>query len=88
MILTLEGRKYFFKFQHKISGEERGTVCTVSNEGGEIVSHGTAHVHPKDHNFCKETGRKLALQRATKDLAKEVKQTVWDAYRHWGKNRW
>lgn len=99
MKINIDGRDYSFKFTHhtgdtspnklskKDSQIERSTVCRVFNEDGKIVTYGVANVHPYD-NFCKETGRKIALSRAISTWEKEYKTLVWDEYRTWGKNRW
>ena len=87
MKINIDGRNYSFKFQHHISGTERGTVCRVYNEEGAQVTSGVANVHPHD-NYCKEKGRKIALSRAISTWEKEYKTQVWGEYRTWGKNRW
>lgn len=47
------------------SGVGRSTIITVTingNDGSVSEAEGIAHCSPKD-NFCRATGRKLALQR-------------------------
>jgi hypothetical protein len=41
---------------------------------------GHAFTHPND-NFCRETGRKIALTRLLRDYPKPVRAQVWKQYR-------
>ena len=79
-----------FQYQHFpfhrgfLTGENDqaySTTCDLEIDG--IPFTGVALCHPSD-NFCKETGRKLALQRALdaawRVLAKEDRTRIWSAY--------
>lgn len=85
METNANGEEYAVKI---IPTPERATTCRVFNEEGEQVTYGVANVHPHD-NFCKETGRQIALKRAVETWEKEYRTQVWEEYRTWGaKNRW
>lgn len=62
------------------------TKCFILEDGKEIAS-AICVTHEND-NFCKETGRRLALSRAIKGFTKEVRAAIWETYRSWGKQRW
>jgi len=67
-----------FKY-HRDSPDHNGeTLCFVYLGGGEPYV-GWAHCSKQDQ-FCKETGRKVALARAVKPLDKATRKRVWEAY--------
>ncbi len=61
------------------------TRCAIVHAGEQFsdeknwLTIGYAHCHPSD-NYSKETGRKLSLARAIKDLQKQHRRTIWQAY--------
>lgn len=69
------------------AGESRQTVCTISvaepgaNPPWTPLARDVRRTHPKD-NFCKETGRKLALARAISSLPwdKDARRSAWTSY--------
>ena len=87
--VKIKRREYQVRFRHE-NRYHRYTICEIKR-GDRVVALGAAECHPKD-NFCKNTGRKLALSRALKILfpSKEGKkrsraiiarrQVFWDAY--------
>ena len=93
MKVVVKGATYYVRFQHKTEvnskKERKGTLCTIANEEGVIVSDGTTLVHPVDNGkaFNKEKGRKIALTGALADWEKEHRTTIWSEYSHWGKDR-
>ena len=66
MVAIIEGHTFRFGFHHG----EFTTTCIIERETtfGEWqrVAQAVSVCHPSD-NFCKETGRKIALLRALKD---------------------
>jgi len=65
---------YEVRFQHTVEG----TRCSVERNGME--HQGKAHKHPKDH-MHKAIGRKLALQRALKDIPRYERAAIWKDYK-------
>ncbi len=63
--VKIKRREFQVRFRHE-NEYHRYTVCEIKH-GYKTVAIGAAECHPKD-NFCKETGRKLALARALQIL--------------------
>ncbi len=78
MRVTLDGQQYRIGFRYDALSPTV-TDAFLLDEAGVVLTGGRAWCHEKD-NFCKETGRKLALTRAIKDLPKEQRKLVWGAY--------
>ena len=83
----IDGTEYTVHFRHQQLREPvpwgerliRGrTSASVENQGEE-VGFGMARCSAGDI-FCRETGRKLAMARALKDLDKPVRTAIWQAY--------
>lgn len=71
------------EFGYYFDDDTRIVSCHVVTDkddptGGMV---GVAACNPKD-NFCKNTGRKIALARAVKDYPKDVRTAVWDYYKN------
>jgi len=58
--------------------DHRRTSCGVSG-GGVQLTCGVADCSAADQ-FCRATGRKLALTRAVAELPKHVRKALWDGY--------
>lgn len=58
--------------------DHRRTSCSVS-WGGIQLTCGVADCSVSDQ-FCRATGRKLALTRAVAALPKHVRKAIWDGY--------
>ena len=56
----------------------RRTVCWIEFNGRR-VSSGLANCSRLDQ-FCRATGRKLALTRAVAELPKHVRKAIWEGY--------
>ncbi len=78
MRVTLYGQQYRIGFRYDPLSPTV-TDAFLLDEAGVVFAGGRAWCHEND-NFCKETGRKLALTRAVKDLPKEQRKAVWEAY--------
>lgn len=68
-------------FEHE-RGTKHYTICRLSNIAGDILTHGYAFCSTKDQ-FCKETGRKVALAHALKFftvLDKADRTNIWREY--------
>ena len=90
MKVEIEGITYDVRWYHTnnhIQGKNRKgslTECMIleriDEQLIEIVGQGVAKCSKKD-NFCKATGRKIALARAIKEnFTKEGRKIFWDAY--------
>ena len=44
-----------------------------------LVGEAFAYVHPND-NFCKATGRKIALKKLLSGVERDVRRQVWEQY--------
>jgi len=87
--VKINRREYQVRFRHS-NAVFRYTLCEIMR-GDKVVAFGAAECHPKD-NFCKNTGRKIALVRAlqilfpTKRGKKRSRAIIarrkvfWDAY--------
>lgn len=87
--VKIKRREFQVRFRHE-NRYHRYTTCRIMR-GDVIVAEGMAICHPKD-NFCRDTGRKLALARALQTLFPNKKgkkrsratqarrQVFWDAY--------
>ena len=71
-------------FEHDIfkKGENRGTICIITDQLGRTISRETAVCRiDKGDNFCFKTGRKIALTRALTAIQdKRTRKEVWSAY--------
>lgn len=85
-----DGKKYkvYFKHYHHtgnlpaILGTRFNTDCAIVTDDKTVEIHGSSMCSLKD-NPCKETGRKIALTRALKQLFpndKEARTGVWFHY--------
>ena len=83
-------RRVDFFYSQSASGD--GTIETFCRiylvrptgkvvESLDLIAHGKADCHPKDQ-FCKNTGRKLALARALKMLTsdRKLRRIYWEKY--------
>ena len=61
------------------------TLCHLYNDEKMEGSIGSA-VCSKDDNFCRATGRKIALTRALQNYPREFRREVWQAYHKRGQN--
>ena len=82
--LSVEGHDIKFSFSHlRHLGQEAGvtdaTVCTFELDGKTYTGLAACSAHD---TFNKETGRKLALARALKQLtlSKKVREAIWQRY--------
>jgi len=75
--VTVDGVELEVGFQH-CDGWPRYTVCTIS-AGDRRLTYGTAKCSAADQ-FCRATGRKLALTRAVAELPKHVRAAIWEGY--------
>jgi hypothetical protein len=68
-------------FRHEEFEGSRATICTVVAGPPDAPddSFGIAVTHPKD-NFCRATGRKIALERAIGHWSKADRRLIWQAY--------
>ncbi len=93
MTFQYAGKQYEITFQHgrfplptAPNVMLRGTWCRVDRVDGVDgipLRESYSYCHPKD-NFCRETGRKLALKRAllahTVDQPREFRAAAWEVY--------
>lgn len=92
MKVELGGKRYRIGFRHQTQPVPQGfgmtfskqlldrhTLCTLRDENGEIVNVGRAFLNPQD-NFCKATGRRLALKRAIEYFSYEDRKDIWEQY--------
>lgn len=81
---------YGISFTHETRYERpdypnRFTRCYIcklpkEDEDAEFVGYGEAHCHPND-NFCRATGRKIALSRAITAIPnKKTRKEIWEKY--------
>ena len=58
------------------------TACFITNAKGSFITGSRCRCSEKDH-FCKDTGRKLSLLRALKemDMPKEERKVIWLLYK-------
>lgn len=59
--------------------EERRCSLVTININNETISVGISVCHPVD-NFCRSTGRKLALTDALSGIDKETRTVIWKEY--------
>ena len=83
MHFKINGIEYSIIFKHETKNvRDRHTYCIIElSENRQILVEEDAYCHPND-NFCKETGRKLALARALKALGVpvEFRREAWLCY--------
>lgn len=90
MKVTVDGQDYVVRFKHYQATAKRGRWCTtcqvlviIGAEARPIAAEGAALCGLRD-NFCRETGRKLALARALLSAAdvfsREARRAFWTAY--------
>lgn len=56
------------------------TECAICGEDPDKPLALGRAICAKGDNFCKNTGRKIALSRAIKDYDKPTRKKIWDAY--------
>jgi hypothetical protein len=74
--VTVDGIELEVQFRHQI-GWPRYTLCRIL--AGNRYLDGAARCSAADQ-FCRATGRKLALTRAVAALPKHVRKAIWDGY--------
>lgn len=87
MIINNNEHDIRISFKHTSNDQFRQTQCIVDkvvtggrfNTDGILLCKGLATCSPKD-NFCKDTGRKIALARAIGSMNKEWRTMIWNAY--------
>ncbi len=91
--LKHDGREINVRFDHSITricsvtdtefteldDERRCTWAQVIFPDEHMIFNGEAICHPKD-NYCKSTGRKLALTVAMKSFDRDLRKTIWQEY--------
>jgi hypothetical protein len=79
--VTVDGVELNIDFRHSRISFPPVTVCTVWAQTGQVprFRHGIAYCSIHDQ-FCRATGRKLALTRAVAALPKHVRKAIWDGY--------
>ena len=84
-IQTIKG-EYNVKWQYvNIDGQRVTTCCDIYRD--EILDGSSGYaVCSKDDNFCRATGRKIALTRALQNYPREFRREVWQAYHKRGQN--
>jgi len=85
MKVKLNGQDVFIDFLHRRwdnnAEDSRGqTICEITEKGTKNVLFSGSSLCSSRDNFCKETGRKIALARAIRDLPRDVRQLVWADY--------
>ena len=75
--VTVDGVELDVDFRH-CTGWPQYTICVISVDGRNLTG-GTAKCCPSDQ-FCRATGRKLALTRAVAELPKHVRKAIWEGY--------
>ncbi len=92
MKVLIAGAEYKIVFGYEDSGgitwggrttSHRSITCELIDAEGKGAALGVAACHPKD-NFCRETGRKLALTRAIAGFDKAHRAAIWAVYLHRG----
>lgn len=87
MIITNGEYDYRLNFKHIREVEPSSTVCSIERvktggsfkESAETLGSGEATCAHID-NFCRSTGRKVALSRAMKSVDKALRKGIWDGY--------
>mgnify|MGYP001562366659 CR=1 FL=1 len=88
MKVSINGQERYLVFKHHVPltvtwrGEPtptEGTLARIEARGGEVFGEALAAKHPLDQ-YCKETGRKVAMQYLLRDLPREMRQQVWLGY--------
>jgi hypothetical protein len=79
--VTVDGVELNIDFRHSCISGPPVTFCTVWAQTGQVPRFrcGSAYCSIRDQ-FCRATGRKLALTRAVADLPKHVRKAIWDGY--------
>ena len=81
MKLYLNGKTVELVFQHHVellAGLE-GTIAAFIDKDGNRLKEAYALRNPVDQ-YCKATGRKVALARLIKELPRGTRSQVWRAY--------
>lgn len=81
MKVTLYGKEYKIKFQHSVGAGL--TYCWIFNDNTATFTY--AILHPKDQ-YNRKTGRKVALNKALKELFpndKQARKHFWEEYFKW-----
>lgn len=78
--------KIYFRYYRHDDRQPYAVKCIIHNiTQGKDVASGMSYVHPNDA-FVKDTGRRVALERAIEDMGwvgfgyKEYRKHVWAAY--------
>lgn len=77
--VTVDGVELEIDLWHS-DGWPRYTLCTISARPSDwLLKTGATNCSPADQ-FCRATGRKLALTRAVAELPKHVRKAIWEGY--------
>ena len=82
---TFDGQAYEIQFRHgqscppNVPMEVRSTACTIFIGHALHWYEGRSWCHGNDQ-FSKETGRKLALERALTGRTRDFRTAAWKAY--------
>lgn len=82
MKFTYDGTEYKITFVYaRERYAQRVVYCNLWDRtpAWEVVAKAYSQCHPDDQ-FCKETGRKVALRRALEGFDKPFRTAVWQAY--------
>lgn len=84
MTIQVKRNNYKLLFNHfKSNGFYYGTSCRIEDIiTGQVITYGMSLLNPKDQ-FCKSTGRKIALTKAFKNthlFKKEDRREIWNYY--------
>lgn len=74
-MIFMRNEKYCIKFYREYLKYYKCQVFT----GNLLIGDGESNCHPSD-NFCKETGRKIALERAVARLDRDTRREIWRLY--------
>lgn len=83
--VTVDGVELEVEFQHRwtrpvSNPPPKQTGCLIFlSADRRLLGFGTANCSTSDQ-FCRATGRKLALTRAVADLPKHVRKAIWEGY--------
>ena len=75
--VTVDGVELEVDFRH-CHGHPTYTLCRIL-VGDRYLTNGAARCSASDQ-FCRATGRKLALTRAVAELPKHVRKAIWEGY--------
>ena len=72
MKITVKRRKYIVRYHHHFP-YRTATTCFIQNARGQTIGEGFAECSEKD-NYCKATGKKVALTKALRNMSPESKE--------------